>query len=147
MAAGAGITSWLFSVAFGSARLRSAWDQMTSASTAIVALAVLILAGCASQSPRSDGTLASGSKPALPLTPGEMIRLVPTSIADPPDGMVVLIDSAGDVSPLLGVRVHIAGLTPAEAAAAIQKAYQPRYFTHWDFTVTRVRHLSSPRRQ
>jgi protein involved in polysaccharide export with SLBB domain len=70
--------------------------------------------------------------------PGEMIHLVPTSIADPPDGMMVPIDPAGDVSPLLGIKVHVAGLTPTEAAAAIQKAYQPKYFTHWDFTVTRV---------
>jgi hypothetical protein len=67
-----------------------------------------------------------------------MIRLVPTSIADPPDGIVVSIDPAGDVSPLLGVKVHVAGLTPMEATAAIQKAYQPQYFTHWDFAVTRV---------
>lgn len=63
-------------------------DQMTSGVTAFFALGVLLLGGCVAQCPRNHGMHAYASEQALPLIPGETIRLVPTSIADPPDGIV-----------------------------------------------------------
>jgi polysaccharide export outer membrane protein len=76
-------------------------------------------------------------KPLL-LAPGDMLRLVSTSINDPLDHSEALIDPEGDVSLALHVKVHVAGLTLPEAAAVIQKAYQPSYFREWKFTVIRV---------
>lgn len=119
-------------------------DQMTPSATAVMAVTLLLLCGCATKREHSSQGPAVVSERALPLAPGETVRLVPTSIADPPDGLEARIDPEGDVCLLLGVKVHVAGLTPTEAAAAIQKAYQPRYFKYWDFALVRVQPGAPP---
>ncbi len=79
-----------------------------------------------------------------PLMPDETIYLVSAAIDGNSAGFPsATIDSAGDAC-FLGVKVHVAGLTPAEATAAIQRAFQPKYFRSWDFVVTRVQPTASP---
>jgi hypothetical protein len=98
-----------------------------------------LFSGCAAKQARLGHSIPTPKEQEKRLVPGETVYLVSTAIDGNSAGFPsAIIDSAGEACFLLGVKVHVGGLTPAEATAAVQKAYQPRYFIHWDFIVSRV---------
>ena len=111
---------------------------MSRLATLIMTAALVLLSGCASKGLHTQQTTPPTTQQPLLLAPGVMLRLVSTSINDPLDHSEALIDPEGNVSLALHVKVHVAGLTLPEAAAVIQKAYQPSYFKDWNYTVVRV---------
>ncbi len=110
----------------------------------ILAAVMSLLTGCATRlAPLGRGDLTPQEQ-QNPLMPGETIYLLSAAIDGNSAGFPsATIDSAGDAN-FLGVEIHVAGLTPAEATTAIQRAFQPKYFRSWDFVVTRVQPTASP---
>ena len=110
----------------------------------IMAGALVFSPGCASKRTHTEQQTHAVTGQALPLSPGETIRLVPTTIINPTDSLEFPIDPEGDVHLFLGKKVHVAGLTPDEATVVIRNEYQPWCFKDWHFTVARVQQVAPP---
>ncbi len=103
----------------------------------ILVWTLALFSGCAAkrvQTTRGDPT-ATGQE--IPLSVGEVIRLESRSTIDA-GAFEAVIDQAGDICFLLGIKVRVVGLTPTAATIEVRKTFQPRYFNHWDFEVVRV---------
>ena len=115
---------------------------MTRTAIFPVAVALVLSPGCASKRVRAEARSPVRAGQAATLAPGETIRLVSPSSKT---SAQATIDSKGEVCFSLGIRVHVAGLTPAEANTALRKAYQvPDYIRPWDYVVVRVQPGASP---
>ena len=107
---------------------------MTRHAIIMLAGALVFFPGCtATQSQQRAPVAAEQAK----LWSGETIRLESKATIDA-GSPEATIDAAGDACFLLGVKVHVGGLTPAEATVAVWKTYQPTYFRNWDLEVIRV---------
>ena len=105
----------------------------------ILAGMLTLFGGCASEQMHLGREILAADQPEKPLSAGETIYPVSTGLCRglAPDPQAT-IDSAADVCFSLGLAVHVAGLTPSEATAALQRAYQPRDYKNWDFVISRV---------
>ena len=117
---------------------------MTRHAIIILAGALVLFPGCTATRTQSQQRAPVAAEQAK-LLPGETIRLESKATIDA-GSREASIDAAGDVCFLLGVKVHVGGLTPAEATVAVQKTYQPKYFRNWDFEVIRVQRDGSANR-
>jgi hypothetical protein len=97
----------------------------------IIMLAIGVICGCSTQQAhRGDDSGITTKWPSAPLACGEKIRVEvtftePTGI-QPPQPMLDAsagIDAKGDLK-VLGGSVHVAGLTPAQAAEKIKDYYE-----------------------
>ena len=75
---------------------------------------------------------------AILLAPGDRIRVANVDGSDASRGFETVIDSEGYAHFVLGTKVHVAGLTPSQAALAIEREFQPRMGRVWGCTVERV---------
>jgi protein involved in polysaccharide export with SLBB domain len=139
--ANAGSSSRDLSDIAGLAWLRSSLDgrvNMTRPVASVTCLILTMFLGCAARrAPTAVGAPIVAAE-ALPLAPGETIRLVPTYTTNPGSGFEATVDSEGYIHLMLAQRVHVAGLTPSEAAAAIKRLYVPDANPRYDVTVVRV---------
>ena len=103
-----------------------------------------LLAGCAGSSVRPQQSRASTTAEAIPLALGDKIRVANADVNDSSGGFDTVLDSEGYAHFLLGTKVHVAGLTPSQAALAIEQAYQPKLGRVWSCTVVRVQPSASP---
>jgi hypothetical protein len=98
---------------------------------------LVLLSGCSAKRVQTKHGDPAAMGQEIPLSVGEVIRLESRSTIDA-GAFEAVIDQAGDISFLLGIKVRVVGLTPTAATIEVRKTFQPRYFRHWDYEVVRV---------
>jgi len=96
----------------------------------LFALVFLLICGCV-----STQKLEPMKIDTKPLAPGDCIVVV-FELEEPLRRQFV-IDSSGDVSLFYVGEIHLAGLTPYQAAQRIYGAYVPKYYLGLNVSVTR----------